>query len=97
MAQALSYFGHVARTQTNSLEKAVMQGLVEGYRKPGRPKSRYIDRIKNITGQPLQNIYRLEVAWHQEGSQAVSHDGGVSKQGKAIMAIQDLMVIQSKP
>ena len=58
-SQALSYFGHVARSDTNSLEKTVMQGLIEGSRRPGRPKSRYIDRIKKITGKPLPVVYGL--------------------------------------
>ena len=58
-SQTLSYFGHIARRQGNCLEKVIMQGKIEGARGPGRPKSRWFDRIKSLVGQPTPIIYRL--------------------------------------
>ena len=55
--QTLSYFGHIARRQGNCLEKVILQGKIEGTRKPGRPKSRWINRIKKLVGQPLPVLY----------------------------------------
>ncbi len=40
--QMLSYFGHIARCEGDSLKKVIMQGRVEGKRKPGRPRTRWI-------------------------------------------------------
>ena len=58
-SHTLSYFGHVARRQDVCLEKSLMQGKIEGGRRPGRPKARWIDRIKSTAGQPLRRIYQL--------------------------------------
>ena len=57
--QTLSYFGHIARRQDNCLEKVLMQGKIEGSRRRGRPRARWMDRIKNLTGQPLTGVYKL--------------------------------------
>ena len=65
--QALSYFGHIARRQGNCLEKVLLQGKIEGKRRPGRPKTRWIDRIKTLVGQPLPAVYELanhRQKWH---------------------------------
>ena len=53
--QMLSYFGHISRRKGNNLEKMIMQGMIEGKRKRGRPRSRWIDQIKLITGHPLRD------------------------------------------
>ena len=42
--QKLSYFGHVKRHDT--LEKAILEGKVEGKRKRGKPRRRWADDIK---------------------------------------------------
>ena len=63
--QTLNYFGHISRRQGNCLEKVILQGKIEGYRRPGRPKSRYIDRIKNLVGQPLPAVYSSAADRHK--------------------------------
>ena len=42
-----------------SLCKVIMQGCVEGRRKPGRPRTRWIDQIKSMVGCPLHELYNL--------------------------------------
>ena len=77
-SQMMKYFGHIARRGGNSLEKVIMQGCVEGRRKPGRPRTRWIDQIKSMVGCPfmsfttLSRIVRGGVMLLQ--SRAVSHD-----------------------
>jgi len=63
--QALGYFGHVARRQGNCLEKVLLQGKIEGRRRPGRPRTRFIDRIKNLVGHPLSVVYGLAADRHR--------------------------------
>ena len=58
--QMLSYFGHIARCKGNNLEKVIMQGITEGKRRKGRPRSRWIDQIRSaIVGLPLRDCYAL--------------------------------------
>ena len=45
---ALSYFGHVARSE--GMEKMVMLGKVGGNRRRGRPRTRWLDSIKELRG-----------------------------------------------
>ena len=76
--QMLSYFGHIARRKGNNLEKVIMQGMIEGKRKKGRPWSRWIDQIRSAIGPPLRDCYALAedrlygVVFMS--SRAVSHD-----------------------
>ena len=58
-SQMMKYFGHIARRGGDSLEKVIMQGCVEGRRKPGRPRTRWIDQIKSMVGCPLHELYNL--------------------------------------
>jgi hypothetical protein len=45
----LRYFGHVMRAK-RSLELDIMLGQVEGNRKKGKPRIRWLDSIKEATG-----------------------------------------------
>ena len=58
-SQMIKYFGHIARRGGDSLEKVIMQGCVEGRRKPGSPRTRWIDQIKSMVGCPLHELYNL--------------------------------------
>ena len=51
----LRYFGQVMRTK-GSLERDIMLGQVEGYRRQGRPWLHWIDSIKEITGLRLETL-----------------------------------------
>lgn len=48
--RAMKYFGHIARRDSQNLEKAILQGAIEGRRSRGRPARRYIDELKEIAG-----------------------------------------------
>jgi hypothetical protein len=55
----LQYFGHVCRRSGDNLEKIIVQGTFEGTRKKGRPKLRWSDGLKQITGHSLNTLYRI--------------------------------------
>lgn len=50
----LTYFGHVMRSE--SLEKAMMLGMVNGKRRPGRQRARWLDTIKADTGTNISQL-----------------------------------------
>ena len=56
ITRKLSYFGHITRHQC--LQKNIMQGMVEGKRKRGRPPASWLDDIKQITGKTIADATR---------------------------------------
>ena len=61
--QKLKYFGHVMRSE--GLEKSVMMGMGDGARGRGRPRTRWLDEIKECTGLSLQEL--KEAAQDRDG------------------------------
>ena len=51
----LRYFGHVMRTK-GSLERDIMLGQVEGYKRQGRPRLCWVDSIKESTDLRLETL-----------------------------------------
>ena len=75
----LQYLGHLM-WRVDSLEKTLMLGKIEGGRRRGRQRMRWLDGITGLNGHEFEQAPEFLMdrdTWQSMGSQRVGHNWGI--------------------